>query len=116
MHTPRFDDYQDKYPHWKMERSDDGILQLTFHQVGGEAEWSFEVHHETALLWQEIGADPEPKVIIVTGTGDAFLRRAKLHARAADRDVATAERRAIEWIHAHPHAKRLEMALLEIEQ
>jgi enoyl-CoA hydratase/carnithine racemase len=117
MQAPVFEDYRDAYPHWAMDRSPDGILLLRFHKDGGEADWSYDIHHETALLWGKIGADPETKVIIVTGTGEAFLRREATYAGVVDRDgMDDAKRRADEWIDAHSYGKRIEMDLLEIEQ
>ena len=45
-----FDQYKDKYPHIKLERSDDGILLYQLHNgEGGEFEWSFSNHHEVAF-------------------------------------------------------------------
>jgi enoyl-CoA hydratase/carnithine racemase len=113
-----FDQYKDKYPHIKLERSDDGILLYQLHNgEGGEFEWSFSNHHEVAFSWRDIGADPETKVIILTGSGDAFLRREYLHAGAIDRSgMEDPKKRVDEWIDAHSHGKRLEMDLLEVEQ
>jgi enoyl-CoA hydratase/carnithine racemase len=117
MRPPAFEDYKHSYPHWHMERSDDGILLLRFHKDGGEADWSYDIHHETALLWRTVGGDPETKVIIVTGTGEAFLRREATYAGVVDRDgMDDAQRRAVEWIDAHSYGKRIELDLLEIEQ
>jgi enoyl-CoA hydratase/carnithine racemase len=117
MRPPAFDEYKDEYPHWKMDRSDEGILLLRFHKDGGEADWSYDIHHETGFLWRAVGADPETKLIIVTGTGEAFLRSEQTYAGVVDREqMDDPRRRAIEWIDAHSHGKRLEMDLLEIEQ
>lgn len=113
-----FDEYQDDYPHIHMERSEEGILLMQFHNgERGEFEWSFDNHHEVAYSWRDVGADPENKVIILTGSEDAFLRREHLQADKVDRDdMHDAQKRAVEWIDAHSHGKRLEMDLLEIEQ
>lgn len=117
MRALTFDEYHEDYPHWRMERDDDGILLLRFHKDGGEADWSYDIHHETASLWRTVGADVENKVIIVTGTGEAFLRREATYAGVVDRpDMDDAAKRAVEWIDAHSYGKRIEMDLLEIEQ
>jgi enoyl-CoA hydratase/carnithine racemase len=117
MRAPRFEDYRESYPHWRMERSEDGILLLRFHKDGGEADWSYDIHHETALLWSKVGGDPETKLIIVTGTGEAFLRREQTYAGVVDREgMDDAQKRAVEWIDAHSYGKKIEMDLLEIEQ
>lgn len=115
--TP-FEEYKDKFPHIRMERSEEGILLMQLHDgEGGEFEWSFDNHHEISYVWRDVGGDPENKLIILTGSGDAFLRREYLHAGAIDRSgMEDAANRAVEWIDAHGHGKRLEMDLMEIEQ
>lgn len=117
MRPAPFEEYRHAYPHWVMERSEEGILLLRFHKDGGEADWSYDIHHETAMLWGVVGADPETKVIIVTGTGEAFLRREQTYAGVVDREgMDDPARRAVEWIDAHSYGKRIVMDLLEIEQ
>ena len=113
-----FDEYKDDYPHIKMERSDEGILLMQLHNgEGGEFEWSFDNHHEVGFSWRDVGADVENKVIILTGSADAFLRREYLSVEKVDRaGMDDPARRAVEWIDAHAHGKRLEFDLLEIEQ
>jgi enoyl-CoA hydratase/carnithine racemase len=113
-----FDQYKDDYPHIHMERSEDGILLMQLNDgEGGEFEWSFDNHHEVGFSWRDVGADPENKVIILTGSADAFLRREYLSVDKVDREgMDDPAKRAVEWIDAHGHGKRLEMDLLEIEQ
>jgi enoyl-CoA hydratase/carnithine racemase len=112
MRARTFDEYHDKYPHIKMDRSEDGILLMQFHRDGGEFEWGFDVHHEVAFSWRDVGADEENRIIILTGSGDAFLRRESFK---SDRDLGDARGRALTWIDAIPHGHRLVMDLLEIE-
>jgi 6-oxocamphor hydrolase len=113
-----FDEYKDDYPHIKMERSEEGILLMQLHNgEGGEFEWSFDNHHEVGFSWRDVGADMENKVIILTGSADAFLRREYLSVDKVDREgMDDAAKRAREWIDAHNHGKRLEFDLLEVEQ
>ena len=113
-----FDQYKEKFPHIRMERSEDGILLMQLHNgEGGEFEWSFDNHHEVSFSWRDVGADPENKLIILTGSADAFLRREYLSVEKVDREgMDDAAKRAVEWIDAHSHGKRLEFDLLEIEQ
>lgn len=105
---PRFENYKDSFPHAAMTRSD-GILELTLHTDGDSLQWTFEAHHELGYLWQTIGADPENKLILLTGAGDMFITHAGPSYRAKRPD-------AREWIYDHTEAKRLVTALLEIEQ
>lgn len=118
MKPRAFEEYSERYPHIRMERSDEGILLMQFHNgEGGEFEWSFNAHHEVAFSWRDVGADPANKLIILTGSGDAFLRKEYLQTGKVDREgMDDPGRRAMEWIDAHSHGKRLEFDLLEIEQ
>jgi enoyl-CoA hydratase/carnithine racemase len=54
-----------------MERKD-GILQVTLHTDGKSLVWSALAHEELGFCFADIGADRENKVVILTGTGDAF--------------------------------------------
>lgn len=66
-----FKDYKDKYAFMKMER-DNGLLEITFHTKGGPLVMSDDLHANIQYAWRDIGADPENKVIILTGAGDVF--------------------------------------------
>lgn len=115
-----FSEYKDKFPHIKMERSQEGILLMTLHDgKGGEFFWGYNNHHEVAYVWRYVGDDPENKVIILTGSGNAFLRKGLGYTDPKDieRDnMDDAAARANEWIDAHRHGKRLEFDLMEVEQ
>ena len=113
-----FDQYKDEYPHIRMERSEEGILLMQLHNgEGGEFEWSFDNHHEVGFSWRDVGADVENKVIILTGSADAFLRREYLSVDKVDRegmeDPASAPSSGST---PTPTASDFEMDLLEIEQ
>ena len=69
-----FEEYANKYESIHMERRD-GILQITFHTNQGHLEWAEVPHRELGFAFADIGADRENKVIIMTGTGDAFIGR-----------------------------------------
>src|SRR5277367_1394083 len=112
MRARTFDEYRNDFPHIRMERSDDGILLMQFHNDGGELEWGFNVHHEISFVWRDVGADMGNKVIILTGAGDAFCRR---EAFKADHDLTDAAERARIWIAAAEHGRRIERDLLEID-
>ncbi len=63
--------YFTKYDWMKMERDDQGILLITVHTNGGPLSWgadSFASHRNFA----DLAADPDNRVIIITGTGDTF--------------------------------------------
>jgi len=69
----RFEEYRDRYENVKMERSD-GILQLTFHTEDGPLRWGHigGAHAEFAQAFADVARDSANRVVIMTGTGDAF--------------------------------------------
>ena len=66
-----FDQYSDKFETVTMTRRD-GILQMTLHTNGGPLQWGEAPHRELPEAFRDVGSDPENKVVIMTGTGDAF--------------------------------------------
>ncbi len=67
-----FSDYGTKYRHIKMERRDNGVLEMTLHTDGGSLRWGAPPRDDLMLAFQNAGQDPENKVIILTGMGDDF--------------------------------------------
>jgi enoyl-CoA hydratase/carnithine racemase len=102
-----FDDYANKYACARMERRD-GILQLTLHTDGGPLQWGAVPHGELPEVFRDIGRDRENKVVIMTGTGDAF---------SGPRPAGPARRRTRprDWDRVYLEGKHLLMNLLDIE-
>ena len=74
MHPfPVLDDYAKKYEHAVLRR-ERGILEVRLQSPdGGPFTWTYPSRNELGFLFADIGADVENKVIILTGTGDAFI-------------------------------------------
>ena len=68
----RFEEYRDRYPDFALEKTDDGILLLRMHRDGGPAVWDSRTHHDIANLFNDVAGDRDVRVVIYTGTGDAF--------------------------------------------
>lgn len=66
-----FEDYAYKYRNVRMLRRD-GILQLTFHTNEQSLVWTLDVHDSLPYLFEQIAADRDNKVVIMTGTGEAY--------------------------------------------
>ena len=66
-----FDDYAQAYQTIRMERRQ-GILQIIFHTNSGPLQWGEPPHREFGQAFRDIGSDTENKVVIMTGTGEAF--------------------------------------------
>jgi enoyl-CoA hydratase/carnithine racemase len=69
--APKFDDYKDKYKNISFKR-EDGIIEVSLHTDGDSLKWSSLSHEECGFAFTDIATDRENKVVIITGTGDAF--------------------------------------------
>ena len=70
----QLEEYRDRFKeHFIMQRKN-GILEIRMHTEGGEAKWSKELHRALPQIFQIAGADRKNEVIILTGTGDYWLR------------------------------------------
>lgn len=67
-----FEEYRDRYPNLLMERSDDGVLEVTLHTDGGPFVLSRRAHTDMGTAWLDIAQDRENRVVILTATGDEF--------------------------------------------
>lgn len=63
--------YIGKYPEFAMERVD-GVLHLRLHSDGKAFCWSAGAHRLLGDVLQDIDADPENRVLLISGTGDDF--------------------------------------------
>jgi enoyl-CoA hydratase/carnithine racemase len=68
-----FDTYRDRFPHAALSRSDDGVLEIRFHTAGGKLVFNGHTHTEFVDLFHQVGEDPDNRVVILTGSGDAFM-------------------------------------------
>src|SRR5271154_6422391 len=64
-------DYGDKYANVRMRR-EDGVLEVTLHRDGGPLVWGPDIHRDLPHVWDDIGADPQTKVVILTNAGGEF--------------------------------------------
>jgi enoyl-CoA hydratase/carnithine racemase len=100
-------DYAEKYQTIRMERRN-GILQLTLHTDGHTLQWGELPHREFPQAFHDIATDPDTKVVIMTGTGEAFSGpRATPDARL--------RRSAAAWDKTYWEGKHLLLNLLDIE-
>ena len=103
----RFEEYASKYQDIRMQRRN-GILEVTFHTKGGPLQWNESAHREFAYAFTDIGADPDNKVVILTGTGDIFCAEVDFPSFGA---IGTPRG----WDKIYWEGKRLLMNLLDIE-
>jgi enoyl-CoA hydratase/carnithine racemase len=65
--------YGNSFPHDKLARSEDGVLEVVLHTNDDTLIFNGHVHEEFVELFHEIGADSETRVVILTGAGSAFI-------------------------------------------
>jgi enoyl-CoA hydratase/carnithine racemase len=70
----KLEDYAEKFADYIQFRREDGILEARLHTNGGPMIWGPEEHHVMIPAAQYINADPENEALIITGTGEYFLR------------------------------------------
>lgn len=69
----KFEDYKDKYPNFRLEKTEDNILLCQMHTDGGELFFDWRAHDELSDVFSDISGDRELNVVIFTGTGDSFI-------------------------------------------
>src|SRR5438309_2232973 len=70
-----FDTYKDLFPHARLTRSEDGVLEVVLHTNGGTLVFNGYTHEEFVELFHQIGQDAGNRVVILTGAGEAFIDR-----------------------------------------
>ena len=104
-------EYAQRYEHLAMQRSDDGILEVTLHSGGDSLRWGPQPHAELCRAFRDIGDDRGNRVVILTGTGDEFTG-----------PICSPDERPLgfrptpsQWDHFYFDGKHLQANLLDIE-
>jgi enoyl-CoA hydratase/carnithine racemase len=69
----RFDDYSKSFPNARLARSKTGVLEVALHTDGGTLVFNGHTHEQFVDLFHAIGSDRDNRVVILTGSGDAFM-------------------------------------------
>jgi enoyl-CoA hydratase/carnithine racemase len=69
-------DYQNKYAFAQIIRSASGVLTVTMSTKGGSWVFSNDAHANLGYMFEDIAEDPDNKVVVFTGAGDAFCNTA----------------------------------------
>jgi enoyl-CoA hydratase/carnithine racemase len=69
----RFDTYRNSFPNAQLTRSNTGVLEVALHTNGGTLLFNGHTHEQFVDLFHAIGSDPDSRVVILTGSGDAFM-------------------------------------------
>jgi enoyl-CoA hydratase/carnithine racemase len=65
--------YRDSFPNARLTRSPSGVLEVVLHSDGGTLVFNGHTHEQFVDLFHAIGADPDNRVVILTGSGEAFM-------------------------------------------
>lgn len=65
-------EYMHRFKTAKLTRDASGVLRVQLHSRGGPLIWGALPHRELAELFAAIAADRENRVVVLTGTGEAF--------------------------------------------
>jgi enoyl-CoA hydratase/carnithine racemase len=68
-----FGTYKNAFPHAKLTRSPEGVLEVVLHTNGRSLVFNGYTHEEFGDLFHQIGQDVNNRVVILTGAGDAFI-------------------------------------------
>lgn len=69
----RFATYHDQFPNARLTRSATGVLEVALHTDGGKLIFNGHTHEQFVELFHAVGADPDTRAVILTGSGDAFM-------------------------------------------
>lgn len=69
----KFDDYREAFANAHLTRKPNGVLEVRFHTNGGKLVFNGHTHEQFVELFHVVGEDRENRVVILTGTGDAFM-------------------------------------------
>jgi len=69
----KFDSYKDAYSNAELSRSDTGVLEIKLHTNGDKLVFNGHAHEQFVDLFHQVGEDFDNRVVILTGSGDAFM-------------------------------------------
>jgi enoyl-CoA hydratase/carnithine racemase len=67
------DKYSDRFPNARLVRSETGVLEVALHTNGGTLVFDGHTHEQFVDLFHHIGEDLDNRVVILTGSGNAFM-------------------------------------------
>jgi len=68
-----FDSYRDAFSNARLTRSTNGVLEIALHTDGGPLIFNGHTHEQFVDLFHAVGSDPDNRVVILTGSGKAFM-------------------------------------------
>ena len=69
-----FESYTERLSTFFKMKREGGIIEVRMHTNGGEALFGLEMHRAFAQMFRAVGADRQNEVMILTGTGDYWVK------------------------------------------
>nr|WP_295745567.1 enoyl-CoA hydratase/isomerase family protein [uncultured Acidocella sp.] len=69
----QFETYRDAFANARLSRKPNGVLEVKFHTENGKLVFNGHTHEQFVQLFHAIGEDRDNRVVILTGSGDAFM-------------------------------------------
>ena len=73
-----FATYRDSFPNARLTRSKSGVLEVALHTDGGTLVFNGHTHEQFVELFHAVGSDSDNRVVILTGSGNAFMEELRL--------------------------------------
>ena len=90
----KLEEYKTSCPNATLERDDAGVLTVRLHTNNGPLWMTDEGQSALADLWTQMADDPDSRAVVLTGTGEAFVKGALPSGGA--KDLQAVEARASE--------------------
>jgi enoyl-CoA hydratase/carnithine racemase len=71
----KFETYREVFANARLTRKPNGVLEVALHTDGGKLVFNGHRHEQFVDLFHVIGEDRDNRVVILTGSGDAFYGR-----------------------------------------
>ncbi len=68
-----FATYKNSFANARLTRSPSGVLEVALHTDGGKLVFNGHTHEQFVELFHQIGSDADNRVVILTGSGDAYM-------------------------------------------
>src|SRR6201993_3011747 len=68
-----FEAYRESFPNARLTRSKTGVLEVALHTDGDTLVFNGHTHEQFVDLFHAIGSDHDNRVVILTGSGEAFM-------------------------------------------
>jgi enoyl-CoA hydratase/carnithine racemase len=70
----KFETYRAAFPNARLSRKPNGVLEVVLHTDGEKLIFNGHTHEQFVELFHAIGEDRDNRVVILTGSGDAFRK------------------------------------------